>query len=71
MWNHILIGVGKQQRDLAWKTKKQIDVNHIHEGIGRGHKPAGQDQGEQRDGNWRTDKKAQAATERIRTSSSL
>lgn len=42
------------------KTKKtQIDINHNQEGIGHRHKRAGPDEGEQRDGEWRRDKKAE------------
>jgi hypothetical protein len=40
------------------KKKKQIDVNHIQEGIGHGHTSSGLGEGEHRDGKWRRDKKA-------------
>jgi hypothetical protein len=44
----------------AGKKKKQIDVNHTQMGIGHGHTPAEQDEGEQRDGKRRIEEKDHA-----------
>jgi hypothetical protein len=42
---------------LVEKMKKRIDIKQTQEGMGPGHKPAGQDEGEERVRKWMRDKK--------------
>jgi hypothetical protein len=46
---------------LVEKMKKRINIKQTQEGMGPGHKPAGQDDCEERFRKWTRDKKSEGA----------